>query len=526
MATQTERFIPIIYVRGYAMTQGEINETTADPFCGFNLGSTTYRATPDKNRPARKFIFESPLVRLAAGFGYSDVYEEGLDIIDPEWTGSIPRKSVVIYRYYEDASTILGQGQTPKIEEFAKGLARLVIRVRDLVCLDPANGVSPEEFRCNLVAHSMGGLVCRAFLQNPALGPDEARRSIAKVFTYATPHNGIDVAGINVPAWLDANDINNFNRDRMSEYLNLKDLYTKTGRVDWIPEQYFPSENFFCMIGTNRADYEVASGLSRAFSGHGSDGLVKIENASVWGINDHGQVSKPCATAYTYRSHSGFFGIVNSEEAYQNLIRFFFGDVRVDIWLEVDEIRLPAEVQKEADKHNEIDGLYQFEILASPRGKRWYLTRRMTEEDSVACRSHKELTDTVNTGARTVYLSSIFLGNAWRVKQERSSLAYSLTLGVRVPDYEVNRKFWPNEHYEGGYLFRDSAVIEMIVPESPGEAWQIAYDWQSDNLGKASTSLAPDALQNGQAEITIPFDSASTPGIRGRLRFILKPWNS
>jgi hypothetical protein len=31
---------PIIYVRGYAMTEGEIEATTADPFCGFNLGST------------------------------------------------------------------------------------------------------------------------------------------------------------------------------------------------------------------------------------------------------------------------------------------------------------------------------------------------------------------------------------------------------------------------------------------------------------------------------------------------------
>jgi hypothetical protein len=39
---------PIIYVRGYAMTQGEIDQTTADPFCGFNLGSTVYRATPER----------------------------------------------------------------------------------------------------------------------------------------------------------------------------------------------------------------------------------------------------------------------------------------------------------------------------------------------------------------------------------------------------------------------------------------------------------------------------------------------
>ncbi|TDY43228.1 hypothetical protein BX592_11823 [Paraburkholderia rhizosphaerae] len=39
---------PIIYVRGYAMTERERNETAADPFCGFNVGSTLYRAVTDK----------------------------------------------------------------------------------------------------------------------------------------------------------------------------------------------------------------------------------------------------------------------------------------------------------------------------------------------------------------------------------------------------------------------------------------------------------------------------------------------
>lgn len=45
----------------------------------------------------------------------------------------------------------------------------------------------------------MGGLACRAFLQNSALGTPEARACIDKVFTSATPHNGIDIAGINIP---------------------------------------------------------------------------------------------------------------------------------------------------------------------------------------------------------------------------------------------------------------------------------------------------------------------------------------
>lgn len=521
MANANAPFHPIIYVRGYAMTQAEINETTADPFCGFNLGSTVYRATPEKDKPAKKFVFESPVVRLRSDFGYTDVFENGLDIIDPGWTDTIPSKSIVIYHYYDQASTLLGGGKTPEVEEFAKGLSKLILRVRDLVCQDPNNKVSPAEFRCYLVAHSMGGLVCRAFLQNPKLGQAEARKCVDKVFTYATPHNGIEMAGVNVPGWLSTNEINAFNRDRMSKYLKLEALYKKTQRVDWLPEQSFPSERFFCMIGTNRADYEVAMGASRTFAGHGSDGLVRIENASVWGVNARGQVSTPSATAYAYRSHSGFFGIVNSEESYQNLTRFLFGDVRVDIWADVEEIRLPTDVQKEANDGKEINALYQFEVLASPRGKQWYLTRRIAEEDSVACRSHKALMDASNS----LYLSTIFLSLRQRVDPTRPSLAYSLTLGVRVPDYEVDRKFWPNQHYEGGYLFRDSVVVEMIPPSESDGDWQVTYDWQSDNLGQAATPLDPKALRSGKVELTIPFDSDTTPGIRGKLRFVASGWN-
>ena len=44
-----DRYHPIIYVRGYAMTRDEMDDTASDPFCGFNLGSTTYRATPKKD---------------------------------------------------------------------------------------------------------------------------------------------------------------------------------------------------------------------------------------------------------------------------------------------------------------------------------------------------------------------------------------------------------------------------------------------------------------------------------------------
>lgn len=514
-------FYPIIYVRGYALTESEKDQTTADPFCGFNLGSTVYRATPAKDKPAKKFIFESPVLRLTTDFGYRDIYQNGLDIMDADWEGTLPSRSIIIYRYYDQASTLLGAGKTPVIPDFAKGLSALILRLRELVCAHPDSGVAPEDFRCYLVAHSMGGLVCRAFLQNPELGDAQARSCVDKVFTYATPHNGIDMLGINVPKWLSYGDISNFNRENIAGYLKLETLFKKTGRVDWLPEEAFSSERFFCMVGTNRADYEAAMGVSRTFAGHGSDGLVRIENASVWGVNSRGQVSEPCATAYTYRSHSGYFGIVNSEEAYQNLTRFLFGDVRVDIWLEVETVQLPPALQGKA-----VNALYQFEFLASPRGSRWYLSRRVSEEDSVACRNHQELLDPANKSARNIFLTSVFLANSARINPNRPSLAYGLTLGVRAPDYEVERKFWPDAHFEGGYLFRDTMVVEMIPPSREGEDWQFNFAWQSKNPGGARQSLTYKTLKTGKLQMKVPFGGTAAPGISGQLRFLTSSWNA
>ncbi|MEZ5570991.1 MAG: hypothetical protein R3E64_03120 [Halioglobus sp.] len=528
MANEHAPYHPIIYVRGYAMTSKEIDDTTADPFCGFNLGSTVYRAVPDKTKAPRKFIFESPLVRLGTEFGYRDVYEDGFDIVDDDWSANsdnrLGSRCVVIFRYYDEASQLLGVGKTPSIDEFARQLGDLILRVRDLVVANPDNGITTSTFRCHLVAHSMGGLVCRAFLQNPDNDKKRASQFVDKLFTYATPHNGIDMAGINVPKWLSANDLNNFNRDEMAKYLNLNKAYKATKRVDWIPESRFSSERVFCMVGTNRDDYSVALGASRAFSGHGGDGLVRIENATLYGIEDDGKPGSPCAKAFTYRSHSGYFGIVNSEEAYQNLKRFLFGDVRVDLWVDLDDVRLPPKIQEAQDAGKEINALYQFEVLASPRGKLWYLTRRVAEEDSVACLSHKDWKAAPEKKG-SLYLSTVFLSKKARVDQTRPSLAYSMVLGVKVPDYEIDRKLWLDEHYEGGYLFRDTIVFEMVPPQAPGETWSLDYAWQKQGKSMATESIDTKSLKAGKIEVWIPFESATTPGITGNIRFIISMWS-
>jgi hypothetical protein len=88
MSTNTlHPYHPIIYVRGFAATQGEIEETVADPYMGFNIGSTKSRMawTGDMKR----FYFESPLVRLMSDHKYNDVFVDGEDLVPAEGTTPI-----------------------------------------------------------------------------------------------------------------------------------------------------------------------------------------------------------------------------------------------------------------------------------------------------------------------------------------------------------------------------------------------------------------------------------------------------
>src|SRR5215510_3013733 len=73
--------LPIVYVRGFAMSGGEIEETTSDPFNGFNIGSTQLR-TGWTGINARH-MFESPVLRLTQPpYDYRLVFSNGLDGLD------------------------------------------------------------------------------------------------------------------------------------------------------------------------------------------------------------------------------------------------------------------------------------------------------------------------------------------------------------------------------------------------------------------------------------------------------------
>lgn len=252
------RFHPIVYVRGYAMTASEIADTVSMPYMGFNLGATKVRQSWDG--AVYKQIFESPMLRLMKDYGYTDAFSEGA-----ETDRDITRKTVIIYRYYDQADWDFGEGKPLSIPAAALQLRDLILNIRKQVCGSDAEQLA--DFRVHLVAHSMGGLVCRCMLQNDGVSTWSVRDIVDKVFTYATPHNGIEMAGINVPAFLGLWDINNFNRYTMAGYLGLDE---RSKRVDSLGGKFDP-DRFFCLVGTNQQDYGAAKGVSKWLAGKMSD---------------------------------------------------------------------------------------------------------------------------------------------------------------------------------------------------------------------------------------------------------------
>ena len=543
--TKAHLLLPIVYVRGFAMTGGEIEDTSADPFNGFNIGSMLLRTAWTGD--AARHVFESPVLRLTQPpYNYRLAFSDGFRGLDvdqkrelKDWAGaaaadtSSPASDVspsghtvlAIYRYYDAASRAFGDGTRPGMESYGWGLGRLIV---DLLEVTGAPGVY-------LVAHSMGGLVARTFLQNEAVLDDthleaasrcaavaellrreprlrvsqdqwsDARRRVRRLFTYGTPHNGITVQGGignmllgHVDALLGL-ELSNFERARMKVYLGEPPEANSLGNS-------FDIGNVFCFVGTAASDYPAAAGFSRRLVGQVSDGLVEIDNAVVHApaSEDGGEPENTvlAARAYARRAHSGPYGMVNSEEGFGNLARFLFGDARVDGDLLVRRIDLPAQLEQIKDQQN-IRASYTFETALRVRGERWVMTERLARDGSAIFRRYDELfPDQQHTRLaedwketprmrlererhRRVELFSAFLDTGLRTLDREldrvegrdllGTLGFALRLRVAVPDYEVDGSFWRINHYEGSALFdRDLVFLAFPDPGVPG-GWGLAW---------------------------------------------------
>ncbi len=324
--------------------------------------------------------------------------------------------------------------------------------------------------------------------------------------------------------------MNNFNRGQMADYLGLP-----PGSDDVSDLGGYPADRVFNLIGTNPNDYTAIKGISAWAAGAASDGLVRIQNAVTHGRDPNGSdILSP--RAYVHRSHSGHYGIVNSEEGYQNLTRFLFGNYRIDGVLDIDELILPKEVQEKVAKmsDDEQEGFkasYQFEVAVSVRNCQWQMHRRNVRENSAIFRTYDKLFPRGEDGVRrpdrkeSPHLFSAFLDQSKSVKQTKSvSLAFDLS--VLVPDYTIDGALFFKRHYEGGYIYREQIIVEATPDEGALGGWRINYGYQdaTPNLARrlADTRMLPD--QNGIA-FDIDVIKDKQPGIKAKLRVETRPWS-
>jgi hypothetical protein len=500
---------PLVYVRGFAGGTPGIDKAVADPFYGFNEGSTHVRVG-SADEPVF-YQFEGPLLRLLADHGYKILVEGGqtayLDRHD-----HVPPASIWVHRFYDVSADTWGTSpQDFSLESAARDLLALIRTLR-------RKTGAP---RVHLVAHSMGGLICRCLLQK--IVPDEGGdpgEYVEKLFTYGTPHGGIafDVGFGALERLRDALGVEGadiFGPRRMYEYLTPEARRDPAGPPEgWQAREMptgpraLPLDKVMCVVGTNASDYDVALGLSADAVGVRSDGLVRIENAYVPGAH----------RAYVHRSHSGRYGLVNSEEAYQSLRRFLFGDLRVDV--DLVGHRLPDAGP---------DATWQAEVRLSVRGLPVVLHERLAAH---WCPLQLSDPGEDGDGDGAVRLATTFLSSRLP-PAGTDSLRFSLQLRVLSVRQERHRLFAFRDHLEQVRDFDDTLIVDVTPSDgapSARAAWNSRIPGSIRDYGPAGPSLldenpAPDTWTALVPLPPVPPPATPLLGPGAGLRLTVTPWS-
>lgn len=493
---------PLVYVRGFAGGQAGIDNAVSDPFYGFNDGTTHVRVNGDGD--PRYYQFEGPLLRLITDENYQVlVYGDQQAFLKncPSATteSHVPRESLWVYRFYDDAASTFGE----KPEGFC--LLTAARKLLDFVQLVLEKTGAEKVF---LVAHSMGGLVARSMLQKVCPEADiDPTTIVDKFFTFATPHAGIAFSpasflNITVPQWAPFG-AEIFNPKEMYGYLTPHISEGDHPPDGWdprdMPDHTFDPRRTFCLIGTDAADYGA---VSKAV-GPESDGLVQIDRAYVRNAN----------RAFIHRAHSGIYGEVNSEEGYQNLRRFLFGNRQVEVHLH--NLQLPE--PDTADVENGIRDVWQAEIRLSVRGLPVVISEQLAAHYCPI-----QLSPKADSPDATVPLTTVFLLAPDRDTGRRDETGQVVsprcryTLQMRVIHIQERRgTFLFNKVTETAADWEDTLLVD-VGPGSDDSANEYLFaEWNSRVIGVnanqdpiADKALIPDTSESGALVFTVSLPAA------------------
>lgn len=496
-------YYPIVYVRGYAMRASEREETFNDTYYGFSATSVERRDAP----PPDYFeadVFEGQLIRFMKikDYGYADAVNRGLEVFH-----SNPARSLWVSRFYDRD---VFRDSIRSIEAHAEDLYQMVGQTipKRLREAGVELGEDNRDYRVILIAHSMGGLVCRTLLQNllPKKYGRNPRDLVYRFITLGTPHRGIDLGRIPdvietfLTSRLNPYDANIFQEKRMRDYLKLPDGYDVHSLGDPDDPMTFPVKRCLCIIGSDYHSYGAVKELTGSFS----DGLVKQDHAYV--------VSGPppapgaaypeersCYWANVHRAHSGHRGIVNSYESYENIERFLFGNARADILIE--NVAINTDRPRARDRF-----FYDIEFLFSIRKSGTYLHRREQDPCENALRFER---DAIPARLR---LHTAFLNS--RLRDVNDTFSH-FGGRIRIVEHRVRDGFLWDHEYPERPIYNESIEVRIGDPDGDGRV-DVDYRWLSD--GDAWSPVRPDA--NGQYRMALRAAGALT----GDLVISPAPW--
>jgi pimeloyl-ACP methyl ester carboxylesterase len=502
--------LPIVYVRGYAGGTRGIDKQVDDPFYGFNDGSTHVRVNGDGD--PRFYQFESPLLRLLTDEDYElFVHGDQGAYLKAREDESVAQNSIWVYRFYDASATTFGKEPVDfNIERAATGLYDFVQLVRKKTG-------APKVY---LLAHSMGGLVCRCMLQKISFEKDKSgndrtpgKEIVDRLFTFATPHGGISFqAGSGLIDWametFGPNGADIFSPSKMYGYLTPQAKWGDKAPDGWrpheIPKKAFDVKRVFCLIGTDSKDYGVASKIV----GPKSDGLVMINNAYV--RNAH--------RAFVHRSHSGRYGVVNSEEAYQNLRRFLFG--RLEVRVELCNLDLPR-------SKPDVKQVWQADVKLSVRGLPIVMHEQLASH-YCPIQLNQELEQPRDTPDAPVPLTTVFLLDRKRFDRDiRDELPRRCRYSLQLRAFRLEEKrgffFW-QDHLEQTADWDDTLIVDVgQADDDPDDAFRAWAAWNSKTPG-ANADLDPItnqplAMQQNVLTLDVPDTAKPILGRRACLRF-------
>jgi PGAP1-like protein len=493
-------FYPIVYVRGFAASAGEREETFYDTYYGYAATSVEKRngVPPNYLRP---IVFEGQLIRFLKEYGYVDAANGGLALAISNAGGlqHNPTRSLWISRFYD--IDVLSEQVRP-IEEHAKELKDLICKTipEELKQIEGVDlGAGEKDYRVILIAHSMGGLVARCLIQTVLPDP---KRWIHRFVTIGTPHGGIELSA--VPDMLEelvaakGNVFGSaiFKEDRMREYLSLpKGKKTKVP-VNSLNGTY-PEGRCLCIVGSDHESYNV----TKKFTGSHSDGLVKQSNAYIEGAY----------WANVHRAHSGRRGIVNSFETYENLRRFLFGDTRVRIWL----ANLALKVEKGVGLKEE---LFDVEFSLSVRGTGIFLHQRRQNPCENAQRFKRAELEAMK--GKPIHLHTGFLDTSLRAPGEMQFSHF--LLAFRVSQHRVKDGFLFDTQYPERSIYSESMEARVtLAGQGTAKKPAVEYRWLSDVTNLEDPASWQKAVKSGEV---FRFELRKADTLSGTLCVQPAPW--